>query len=105
VTAKSVLVRLQSLRTRARAPTCPFATPLILSQTNAVGSRQRPFCFRERLFLRQRRGPNLAKTFFYFFFLLENAYFWDKNAVQSEENLFLCIENAYFWDKNAVQIR
>jgi len=36
-------------------------------------------------------------------FFLENAFFWDKKAVQVRRRLFL--ENADFWDKNVVQIR
>jgi len=41
MTAKSVLVRPQGLRPRARAPTClPFATPLSISVPCAKGQNQ-----------------------------------------------------------------
>jgi len=38
MTAKSVLVRPQGLRTRARTPTCPplFATPLVAAENAAA---------------------------------------------------------------------
>jgi len=55
--------------------TCAPPENCTLNQTNTVGSRRRPF--RKHLLLGQKRGPNPAETFF-----LENAYFWDKKAVQ-----------------------
>jgi len=57
------------------------------------------FFFKEHLLLGQERGPNPAKTFFYFYFYLENT--GTRMRSKSGEDLFL--ENAYFWDRKAVQ--
>jgi len=40
MTAKSVLLRLQGLRPRACAPTCPLATPLLKKQTENLENWQ-----------------------------------------------------------------
>jgi len=61
---KNILASLGDLRPLPPPENC------ILSQTNAVGSRRRPF-FREHLLLGQKRGPN-----------------WDKKAVQIRRRLF-----------------